>query len=168
MATVTAIITAGSAHPNDGGIIPEATLTLWENSTPRWRLDHLDRGEPSAAWALRAPETFLEDGLLLLAALSIRDERVVALLDEIAGTAWRAPDLSMEEVIGSPSDELRAAVRDAVRVAKLVVTVVGASTIESQLELLTTLETDVEICLPTYWRRSNQWQAEPEVGGHLP
>ena len=168
MATVTAIITAGGAHPNDGGIIPAATLTLWENSTPRWRLDHADRDDPSVAWVPRAPETFLEDALLLLAAVGIRDERVIDLLDDLAAPAWCAPDMNIAEVIGAPDDDLRAAVRDAMRRTKLVVTVVGPSTIEPQLELLTTLETDVEICLPNYWRRSSQWQAEPEVGGHLP
>ena len=93
---------------------------------------------------------------------------MVERLDETAGQAWREADVTIEKVIGSPADDLRAAVRDAVRRAKLVVTVVGASTIESQLELLTALDTDVEICLPAYWRRSWQWQDEPEVGGRLP
>ena len=172
MATVTSIITAGDSHPNDGGILPIATMHLWESRQIAWRCEHRHDGEDdeerTATWAVAGIDTVLEDGLLTLAAVSIRDERVVELLDQAAGDAWRAEHVTIGEVIGEPSQELRAAVRDAVGRATLVVTVVGDSVISDQLRVLESLESNLEVCLPTYWHRSNQWQPEPEIGGSLP
>ena len=169
MATVTTIITAGGSHPNDEVILPIATLTLWENSTPRWRCEHRhDDEERIAAWAARAPQTFLEDGLLTLAAVSLRDERVVELLDRSGGDAWRADDVDIARVIGDPDPELRSAVLDAVGRIKLVITVLPDSGVLGQLGVLEEIRSPVEVCTPVYWRRSNQWRPEVEVAGHLP
>ena len=167
MGTATAIITAGGSHPNDGGITPVSTLSLWENSRPSWRCDHVDE-RPSTVWVPHSPETILADGLLLLAAVSIGDRRVVQLLDDVAGKKWEAEHVEVADVIGLQGDDLMAAVKDAMQQAKLVFTVLPESSILGQLDVVRSLETDVEVCLPAYWRRSNQWQPEPVIGGQLP
>ena len=169
MATVTTIITAGDSHPNHEGILPIATLTLWQNSTTRWRCEHRHADEERlAAWVPRSPETVLEDGLLTLAAVSIQNDRVVQLLDRSAGEAWRADDVDLRRILSDPPAELRSAVLEAVGAAKLVITVLPDSDVLGQLGLLEEITSPLELCLPTYWRRSNQWQPEPVVGGRLP
>ena len=168
MATATAFITAGGSHPNDGGITPVSTLTLWENSRPGWRCDHLVDERPSTVWVPHTPETVLADGLLLLAAVGIGDEQVVQLLDDVADKKWEADHVEVADVIGRQDDDLMTAVKDAMRQAKLVFTVLPESSVLGQLDLVRSLETDVEVCLPAYWRRSTQWQPEPVIGGQLP
>ena len=168
MATATTIITAGDSHPNHGGILPMDTLTVSENSRPAWRCHSLAGDRPDVVWIPCSPETILEDGLLQLAAVCIGDERVVELLDRAAGDRWRAEHLEVEAVIGMPSEELRAAVREAMKKATLVLTVLRESGVLGQLDVVRSLETNVEVCLPAYWRRSNQWRPEPDIGGELP
>ena len=167
MATTTTIITAGDSHPNHGGILPVDTLTLSENSRTAWRCHNFAGDRPDVVWVCSA-ETILEDGLLQLAAVCIGDERVVKLLDRAAGDRWRAEHVEVEAVIGAPDQELRAAVRDAMKKATLVLTVLPESGVLGQLDVARSLETNVEVCLPAYWRRSNQWSEEPDVGGQLP
>jgi len=168
MGTATAFITAGSGHPNHGGISPAATITLWENSRPAWRFqDHLEDGR-TATWIPWRPETIFEDGLLQLAAVGMRDEHVVGLLEGTSGDAWRADHVDLGELPGEPTAELRGAVHEAIGLTKLVLTVLPESSLTHQLDLLENVTCDVEVCVPTYWRRSSQWSPTTDAGGTLP
>lgn len=168
MGTATAIIIAGSGHPNHGGIAPAATLTLWENDRPAWHFqDHAEDGR-TATWVPFRPETILEDGLLLLAAVGMRDDNVIQVLEERCGDAWEADRVDLSDEVGEPTAQLRAAVHDVINRTKLVITVLPGSSITHQLDLLENVSADVEVCVPTYWRRSSQWSPEPDAGGELP
>ena len=72
MATLTAQILVGSAHPNHDGINPTHYVFLWENDRPAWILVHQNifkEREENVGRITWIPtiENILEDALLMIA-----------------------------------------------------------------------------------------------------
>jgi len=165
VATATTFIVAGSAHPYDGGIGPAATLTLWEGDRARWRLQDHTGQRWDATWDPSAPEDVLAVALVALATVVVGDEAVTTLLGERGVGDWRGEHVEVEV---RPGDPLLVAAKDAVGRMKLVVTVLSESVVLDQLGVLEDLESDVELCTPTFWRRTEGPDALRTTGGSIP
>lgn len=167
MATVTAQLTVGTAHPNDGGVIPTHLLQLHENSKPRWTLTALQADVPAAlaSWVPSRPETILADGLLMAVLLVVQDAAVQAL----APDALKGED---EVVLGEAVDaavleKLHAACRSSKTRFKVVFTALEGSTLHQQLGQLAGYCMDLEVCVPVFSRCYSESRGETVVRGSL-
>ncbi len=87
MATLTAQIIVGRAHPNHGGINPTHYLFFSENDRPAWVLvpENVFGKRPlemeKTVWIPTVEHT-LEDGLLMIALHILKDREIVNLTEE--------------------------------------------------------------------------------------
>lgn len=199
MGTFTAYMAIG--WPNEDGIIPSHEVWLWENSRPAWVLEptqsRLTGGDPDRAdrpgslspirWIPEGPEHILEDGLLLLAMHGVGNEDVLDLAGELlpelteTNTSGLEPgeDLLRDLNVMSADNpdaadalsELRA-LSSQIPWAKLVVTVLGSSSLGEQMPILERYPMDLEVCTVSYsrLRPSGAWDSgagEPTIRGSL-
>lgn len=173
MATFTAHILVGHAHPNHGGITPTHQLYLSENSRPAWLLTGSGvRNGASATptemitW-IPTLENMLEDALLMIALHIVRDSAVT----ELAGRAFKStiPDVVTlyKDIDRQDLDRLYERSRVADFNRKLVLTVLEPSTLIGRLGVLEKYRMDVEVCAPRYSRSYSRWQEEMVVRGSL-
>ncbi|WKZ13379.1 MAG: hypothetical protein QY320_05250 [Gammaproteobacteria bacterium] len=173
MGTITAIALYGKGHPNHGGIMPVAELSLSENSRPTWILTPRD-GQADGSlhpvcstrvWIPSEPQHILEDGLLMLQ-LCLRCE------SDLVQQAQGLIDLQATHQDLSAVDSYRLfALRDQARrrfwPAKLVLSVLSNSSLLNQLAVVEAWSPQFEILTPKWWRRHTQWEVAPSVGGSL-
>jgi hypothetical protein len=153
MATLTAQIVIGDAHPFHDGINPSHALYLSENGRPAWMLLKHDPLTPEdservATW-IPSVDDMLEDGLMMIAAHVARSEGVrEALVESKASTAGHLSLLEVfsAEFLSAGRVAARATVFDGI---KLVVTVLEESTVRSQLDVLNSYQVDAVVCVPT-------------------
>ena len=176
MGTFTAQVALG--WPTEDGIVPSHEAWLWENHRPAWVLEptqsQLTGGSPdrsdrpgslqSIHWI---PEQLLEDGLLLLAMHGLGDKKLlnlaVEVLPELADTD--SSGLKPGEAIFRDLQTIAVGNRDGAKAlsrlrelsrtipwGKLVVTVLGRSSLGPQLRVLERYPMDVEVCTVSYSR----------------
>jgi hypothetical protein len=150
---MTAQLAVGTPHPNHDGIIPTHVAWLSENGRAGWLLEPTARGlwgtdeswtQEEISWVPGGPEHILEDGLLLIAVHVLRDKMPVEILVELRE---RCQHVDMGQ--------------------KVVVTVLGGSSLEGQLPLLERYPMQVEVCTVTYSRTANQWNPARGIRGSL-
>jgi hypothetical protein len=175
MATLTAQILAGIGHPNDDGLLQQATLSLYENSRPCWQLDiRSPRPAHSAAkpgsrriWIPSHPERILEEGLLMLALYVWPQPKLLHQAQDTLGLDLQHPRQDLTTV---DPERLAALCEQARRESgggKLAIMVLNGSHLRHQLPRLEDWPLDAEVCTPQWWRMHNQWQASPRIGGSL-
>lgn len=187
MSSMTAQIAVGQPDRYHGGIRPTHVLWLSENDRPGWILEETWRelyGEPSGAlkdqesppwtqqsirWVPSAPEHILEDGILLIAVHVLCDEAVRELARKQAPDLLESTWMDLSKLSGDMLAQLREQCLSIELDYKLVVTVLGGSSLEEQLPVLERYPMQVEVCTVTY---STVWGGfvgpeEAEVRGSL-
>ena len=175
MATLTAQILAGIGHPNDDGLLQQATLGLYENSRPCWQLDiRTPRPAHSAAkpvsrrlWIPSSPERILEEGLLMLALYVWPQPKLWRQAQDTLGLDLQHARQDLTTVAPEPLAMLCEQARSESGSGKLAMMVLHGSHLRHQLPRLEAWPFDAEVCTPQWWRMHNQWQATPRIGGSL-
>jgi hypothetical protein len=185
MSSMTAQLSVGMPDQYHDGIRPTHALWLRENDQAAWTLIDVysdiygdpdpasDSSEPWATepvrWIGNQPEQILQNGFLILALHVFRDEvlieetkqRLPALLEPGYVDLWKLDPAAL--------DDLHQLTMDTELPGKVVVTVLGGSSLEPQLPLLERFSTQLEVCTVTY---SHTWggfmgQSEAEPAGSL-
>lgn len=174
MATITAQILTGRAHPCHGGIGPSHYLFLSENDRCDWQLvpqniarfDRDRREQRPLRWITR-PDDILEDALLLIGLHVARAPDLIELATSSNPDALSDRLESRRDFPDARRKELNRLCRRLVRYPKLIVTVLEGSTLRAQLPLLEYYNMDVEVCSPVYHRLRGSGGGPPDISGSL-
>lgn len=172
MATLTAQLLVGHAHPNHGGINPSHYLFLSENDRPAWMLvpQHVFENdtevEEKVIW-VPTVESMLEDALLMIALHVLRDEDIIRLAERYLPNQGGGRVELYENVNKTHLKELHERNRNIQTDYKLVVTAFKDSTILRQLAVLENYRMDLEVCTPTYSRLYSRWEDRTNIEGSL-
>lgn len=172
MATLTAQIIVGRAHPNHGGINPTHYLFFSENDRPAWILVPENVfGERSidiekTVW-IPTVEHALEDGLLMIALHVLQDREIVNLSEEYFGNRGVDRTELYKDISESQLAELHAKTRTVQGDYKIVVTTLRDSVLEQQLTVLKHYKMDLEACVPVYSRAYSGWRGGMNIEGSL-
>jgi hypothetical protein len=158
MATVTAMVHIGAAHPNDDGLLPSSMkgpIFLQENSRPAWT--HLEPHHAGCTLVPSNPQTILEEGLIFvgirLLGWPLPGPFGMAIYEggrHDAGTLIPDADARrqiIETAMGFAESDGR----------KLVISVLHGSSLLSLLPTLEAWPLDVEVLAPAYVRVANRW-----------
>lgn len=170
MATLTAQILIGSAHPNHDGINPTHYLFLSENHRPAWLLVDQnifqdDRsGFTKVTW-IPTFENMLEDALLMVGINILKNREII----EMAKCVFREIEAKRVELYSNFSESqlntLYRKCREITNYPKMIISVFKGSTIEKQLAVLEKYKMDVEVCAPIYSRLYSPWTNEVRLEG---
>ena len=182
---MTAQIVAGTPHMYHGGIRPIHIAWLSENDHPAWILEEVgqdiygnDTGEeqesppPSedlVVWIPSAPEHILEDGILLLAVHALRDKRMldaITLGNPELHCLTESGFLDLQKLPSADLADLRETCSRTELGFKLVLSVLGGSSLESQLPVLERYQMQVEVCTVSYSRIWGGFVGPAEAQAH--
>jgi hypothetical protein len=140
MATLTAQVLVGSAHPNHGGIEPTHYIFLSENSRPAWLLLHQNifkeaSDDVIATW-IPTVENMLEDLLVMIAIHICQDRQVIELAKSFC-TKIESDRIELySDFEASQRQQLYQKCRNITDFPKIIISVFSGSTIERQLPIL--------------------------------
>lgn len=174
MATMTAQILVGMAHPYDGGINPEYYMYLSENGVARWTIidenishRHIGSGDQRIAQWIPTIEHMLEDALIMIGIYIEKDEILIGLAKQF----FNGEVPRMAELYKEVSEKALGMMRDRARELnfsnKIILSIFNGSTIARQLPVLENYKIDVEVCVPVYLREYNVWSSRQEATGRL-
>ncbi|WP_066318947.1 hypothetical protein [Bacillus sp. FJAT-29814] len=174
MATMTAQILVGKAHPYDGGMNPEYYMYLSENGVARWTMieenishRHLGGGDQRLAQWIPTIEHMLEDALMMIGIYIEKDEILIGLAKQFFnGEVPRMAEL-FEEASQKRLEMMRVRTREIEFSNKITLSIFNGSTIAKQLPILENYRVDVEVCVPVYLREYNVWSSRQEATGRL-
>jgi hypothetical protein len=135
------------------------TRSLWDKDEP-WTQEEI-------SWVPAGPEHILEDGLLLIAVHVLRDGDLLELTRAKLPELVRDSSVELEKLPADLLGELRERSRHINMGQKVVVTVLGGSSLEGQLPLLERYLMQLEVCTVTYSRTANQWSPALRTRGSL-
>jgi hypothetical protein len=143
MATITASVLIGTAHRYHGGINPTHLLLLSENDRPAWQLTPLHTSEPKTVW-IPTVENMLDDGLLMVGMLVIRDEWLLHGAKFKVNYEERA--LLYDDIAEADRRHLYELCRKLKTETKLIISVFKGSSIANQLDVVGNYAFPVEVC----------------------
>ena len=164
MATCTAQILVGLAHPNHGGINPSYQLFLSENSRPCWecfpiyppRPGEVLKNEGHTVWIPPGPGSILECGLLMVALHCFDPMARLPVNKELVSRAKSMSKKIMDKRVdfdqGILTDKQFKELYDMAKIIKindsdkLIVTVLAGSSITGRLKELKKHKYDFEVC----------------------
>lgn len=174
MATMTAQLLIGSAHPYDGGIYPDYYMYLSENGVARWTIikenissEHVQGEDMRIAQWIPTIEYMLEDALLMIGIYILKDEELVKMAKQIFNGEIPKTAALYEEVSTQELEKMRERVRQINHPYKMTLSIFQGSTIMKQVKVLEAYPMDVELCLPVYLREYNTWSQKQETKGEL-
>lgn len=173
MATFTAQILIGSAHPNHGGINPTHQLYLSENSHPAWLLvpaiaaNRVPSMPSETLTWIPTHENILEDALLMIALHVVRDPGVSEAAERLLRTKTPSFATLREDIDKQDLQHLHEKSRAVETGVKLVITVMEGSTVMGQLKVLEQYRMEVEVCTTLYSRSYSRWQERIMTRGAL-
>jgi hypothetical protein len=172
MATLTAQILVGRAHPNHGGINPTHQLFFSENDRPAWILmpeNVFGRGSAELDRTVWIPtvEHALEDGLLMITLHIVKDDAILNLAEKHFGNKGVDRAELYKDINESQLTELHERCRAVRGDLKIAVTTFKGSLLEQQLPILEKYKMDVEVCVPIYSRLYSQWNKRTNTEGSL-
>ena len=182
---MTAQIVAGTPHMYHGGIRPIHIAWLSENDHPAWILEEVGQdiyreetseeqespppSEDLIVWIPSAPEYILEDGILLLAVRALQDRYMLDAitlgkpeLRRLTGSGF----LDLQKLPSADLADLRETCSRTELGFKLVLSVLGGSSLESQLPVLERYQMQVEVCTVSYSRIWGGFVAPAEAQAH--
>lgn len=172
MATFTAQLLIGQAHPNHGGINPTHQILLSENDRPAWIFLPLDvfaietRPIDRIIWIPRIGH-LLEDGLLLAGLHALQNPD----LKKLAGLHLAHPDHRPLELVRDVRPDRLSALHERCRAIetryKVALTLLAGSSLADQLDVLQRYRFDVEVCTPRYTRDYSSWKERVIETGSL-
>ena len=166
MGSYSATMLVGQAHPNHGGIIPTHEMYLRENDRPSWEMmSHSSMIDKKNLW-LPSVEHMLEDGLLMINALILRNQTIRSSLTRFC------KKLSAVEIYSIPNNEiikLYEISRNAYAESKIkiVLSVYEQSTLVKQVTVLKDYDIDMELCMPIYTKIHSSWTGKTIIKGKL-
>jgi len=167
MATYTASVLVGHSHPNHGGITPTHELFLSENDQPAWILvPHLPTSEFRKKIWIPTVENMLEDGLLMISTLVLRNKDIRSSLMQFYKR------LSSIRLYSIPVDDLRKiharsrSVYEGINV-KICFSIYEESTLKKQLKVLKEYPFEMEVCHTTFSRAHSMWTGKTVSKGTL-
>ena len=164
MASYTAQILIGNGGGYDnGGIIPNGTLFLSENSRPAWILQY--RG-PKITW-IPTLDNMLEDGLLMLAIYVLKDTEIVELAQEYFHTKEVNKAALYDDITEEHRQVLYQKSRSMDWKCKLVISVFNHSHIHPQLSVLNDYPMYLEVCVPIFTRIRSHWDQQLKITGSI-
>ncbi len=172
MATLTAQILVGRAHPNHDGINPTHYLFLSQNDRPAWVLmpenvfGRRSTGAERITW-LPTVEYMLEDALLMIAVHVLKNREIVKLSNSYFLNKDHNRAELYHDILESHLGELREKSRALRGDHKVILTVLKDSTILHQLSVLERYKMDLEVCTPTYSRLYSRWTDSTNIEGSL-
>ena len=162
MATCTAQILVGLAHPNHGGINPSYQLFLSENSRPCWECYPIGTSSPGQVWKNEGhtvwippgPENILKCGLLMVALHCFDPMGSQAVNKELVSSAKSMSKKIMDEFVDMSiltDKQFKELYGMAKKIkiddsTKLIVTVLAGSSITGRLKELKKHKYDFEVC----------------------
>ena len=162
MATCTAQILVGLAHPNHGGINPSYQLFLSENSRPCWECYPIGTSSPGQVWKNEGytvwippdPGNILKCGLLMVALHCLDRVGPVTVNKELVNSAKSMSKNIMDKFVDMSilTDKQFKELYDMAKKIelndsdKLIVTVLAGSSITGRLEELKKHKYDFEVC----------------------
>jgi hypothetical protein len=174
MATMTAQMLIGMAHPYDGGINPNYYMYLSENSVPRWTLiqenissKYLEEKDQRIAQWIPTIENMLEDALLMIGIYIIKDESLINMAKQFFnGEIPRTAEL-YEDTTTKALEMMRFRMQKLEFPSKITLSIFSGSTIMNHLKKLENYQMDMEVCVPIYLRQYNVWNQLQEIRGEL-
>ena len=167
MSAYTAQIIVGMSHPSNDGINPDKIIWLSENGRPALILKESESEE--RIW-IPTLENTIEDALLMVSNLVVKDEEALGAIKEIHDITAEE-HLEMHEVFTEEQrNKLYLANRKALSKydnLKIVVVVLEGSIFRRQLPVLEHYDIDMEACLSIYSRTYSEWQNKVVVNGSL-
>jgi hypothetical protein len=174
MATMTAQILIGTAHPYDGGINPEYYMYLSENSVARWTIikenishRHIDGGDQRIAQWIPTIEFMLEDALMMIGIYIEKDEILTGLAKQFFNGEIPQMAELYKEVPEKDLEKMRVRTREIDFSNKITLSIFTGSTIANQLPILENYKVDVEVCVPVYLREYSVWNSRQNTAGRL-
>ncbi len=171
MGTVTAMIHVGRTHQNHLGILPADWLYLHENSRPSWHLQPLsimgrNRQHIDITW-VPTLKHMLDDAMLMIAIFILKDEAII----KKAKQCFKKDDLSFIELNRDINKQdlyqLRRKCRALRNRYKIVVTLLGKSSLSRHCPVLEKYKMDVEVCIPAFDRHFSHWEKKTVTSGSL-
>ena len=170
MSSMTAQLSVGTPDRYHDGIRPTHVLWLRENDQAIWTLIEVhsqiygdpdravDEPEPWATqpirWGGNQPEQILRNGFLILALHVLRDEALIEQTMHSVPALLEVGRVDLSKVDPAALNALHELSMTADLPGKVVVSVMGGSTLEGQLPLLERYSTQLEVCTVTY---SHTW-----------
>jgi hypothetical protein len=171
MATLTAQILIGTGHPNDDGIQHTHSLFLSEGNRPGWvllpeNMINEQSRQKKKVWIPASVDTFLEDGLLMIALFVIKDKAVIKYVKErYKGPLFKlnhVEDLTVEDRL-----HLYELCRTSKIHYKLIISIFFQSSLQGDLHKLANYDMDVEVLTPVYTRLYSGWTGRQDEQGIL-
>lgn len=160
MATTTAIILIGRAHPNSGGINPTHMLQFTENDRPALILHEIgSSSEPEVV--IPTVEDTVHDIYLMIAAL------VLKTVSPLKALSSKNRDSLYDIFDQYERHALYAEARKAIEEynVKVVFNILHGSHLLSQTDVIKTYPNDFEVTLPALLKEYNSWNGQIEISG---
>ena len=173
MSTMTAQILIGKAHPYDGGINPNFTMFLSENSVACWTLIKLNFREtvqptnPIVVKWIPTIEFMLEDAVMMIGLYVLKDVELIHLAKEHIRTYPGDKIDLYSDASEEGLKEMRARAKQLTNHYKMTLSIFFDSTINRQYKSLKDYKMDIEVCLPAYAREYSVWSKKVEERGEL-
>ncbi|WP_052947585.1 hypothetical protein [Aneurinibacillus tyrosinisolvens] len=173
MATMTATILVGTAHPNDGGINPSHFLFLSENSRPAWMLvpqniiEHEYKKELKKVTWIPTLEHMLEDALVMIGLYVLKDAEIIQLFKKHFIGKNRTFISLYEDIPTSALEQMYGRMQQLTTDVKVVVSVFNGSSIMKNISIVKDYPFDIEVCPTSFRREYNQWTRKTEEAGVL-
>jgi hypothetical protein len=177
MATLTAHVLIGGAHPNHDGILPTHALFLSENSRPALVLTPLDvwgdrqsrpdEPPPRRVVWIPHPEHIVDDLILQVAVHVVRESGVIAQAESIVDDIVSADHLELGDLTEADRKTLFTACRAVESFPKLVVMILSGSTLARNAPRFGDYSMDIEVCSVAYLRRYSPWTEKTHIAGEL-
>jgi hypothetical protein len=178
MATYTGLILAGTPHPNDDGLLynrQPRRLWLSENSRAAWCLDTPARAirdgrRAQTVWIPKRPSSLLEDGLLMVAVMILKDKAIRSALSNVLDCEELPARIDLTKTI---SNEQHRCLIDLSRknsegyFFKLIISTFHGCSMEHQMPVLENYGYDVEVLTPAYTRLYCRWLNSTVIRGSL-
>ena len=178
MATYTGLILAGTPHPNDDGLLyhrKPRRMWLSENSRAAWCLDTPARAirdgrRAQTVWIPRRPSSILEDGLLMVAVMILKDKEIRSALanmldcEELPGTVDFTKSITNEQHLLLTEMSRK---NSEGYFYKLVISSFYGCSMARQMSVLENYGFDVEVLVPAYTRLYSRWLNSTVIRGSL-
>ena len=178
MATYSGLILAGTPHPNsDGFLYNREPHRLWvsENSRAALCLDTptqaiIDGRKRQTIWIPRRPNSILEDALLMVAVMVLKDKNIKSHMLEILDCDELPLRIDLTKVV---TDEQH---RNLIALSrknsegyfiKLILACFHGSSITCQVPILEKYAFDVEVLVPGYTRLYSRWLKSTVIQGDI-
>ena len=179
MATYSGLILAGTPHPNDDGLLyhrEPRRLWLSENSRAAWCLDTTGRAirdgrrAGQTVWVPMRPASILEDGLLMVAVMILKDKEIMNTLLSMLDCEELPARIDFTKSVTS---EQHQSLIDLSRknsegyFYKLIISCFHGSSITRQVPILDHYYFDAEVLVPGFTRLYSRWMKSTVIRGRL-